>query len=157
MGGSGQNSSSGGSSGLGSGLDLSGGGDDNLMSSINVTPFVDVVLVLLVIFMVTAPMLVKEILELNLPKSKVSDGKVSQTLGLAVNKQGNFLLNGKLIDEISLASEISLAVRSTPDIQGIIAADHDVIYGRVVKLIEILKSSGLNKFAVQIEKTTEKK
>ncbi len=56
------------------GLDQSSQGDDSsLMSSINITPFVDVVLVLLVIFMVTAPMLVKDILEIKLPKTASGD------------------------------------------------------------------------------------
>ena len=135
--------------------DLEGGGE--MISGINVTPFVDVVLVLLVIFMVTAPMLVKEIMEINLPKTKTGDGKVSQTLGLAVNKQGNFLLNGKLTDEAELFQLIKSSVGQNADMQAVIAADHEVVYGRVVKLIDLLKSAGLNKFAVQIEKEDEGK
>lgn len=58
------------------------------ISEINVTPFVDVVLVLLVIFMVTAPMLVKEIMEIRLPRTDTGDGQVVQTLGIAINREG---------------------------------------------------------------------
>jgi biopolymer transport protein ExbD len=60
-----------------------------------VTPFVDVVLVLLVIFMVTAPMLMKDVIGIHLPKSTSSDQKALQSLGVAVTKQGQILLNGE--------------------------------------------------------------
>lgn len=133
------------------GMDSSSNEDSSLMSSINITPFVDVVLVLLVIFMVTAPMLVKDILELRLPKTQSGDGQVTQTLGVAVNKNGNILLNGQIVDEAALQLAAKEALGSNPDAQAIIAADIEVAYGKVVKVIDLLKSAGLEKFAVQIE------
>lgn len=126
--------------------------DSGLMNSINITPFVDVVLVLLVIFMVTAPMLVKEVMGLQLPKTATSDGQVTQTLGIAINKEGTILLGGQPIDDEGLQVATKEALSKNPDVQGIIAADTEVVYGRVVKVIDLLKSVGLNKFAVQIEK-----
>jgi biopolymer transport protein ExbD len=130
--------------------------ESGLMSSINITPFVDVTLVLLIIFIVTAPMLVKDVLDLRLPKTSVSDGQAAQTLGLAINRDGNFLLNGTLADEDTLKTAVEAALVSNPAVQGIIAADLEVPYGRVVKLIEILKLAGLERFAVQIEKSESK-
>ncbi len=126
-----------------------------LMSSINITPFVDVVLVLLIIFMITAPMLVKDIIDLRLPKTVTSDGQTTQTLGIAVNRDGNFLLNGQLTDDASLTEAVKIALTQSPDVQAIIAADTEVAYGRVVKVIDLLKSAGLNRFAVQIEKESK--
>jgi len=126
--------------------------ESGIMSSINITPFVDVVLVLLVIFMITAPMLVKEILELRLPKVSQGDGSVVQTLGIAINRDGNILINGTLSDEDSLRQAAMKALEANPESQAVISADQDVVYGRVVKVIDILKTSGLNRFAVQIEK-----
>ena len=134
------------------GGDLSSQDDSGLMTGINITPFVDVVLVLLVIFMVTAPMLVKDILELRLPKTASGDGQATQTLGVAINKDGNILLNGQLADEQSLKTASETALAQNPESQAIIAADVEVPYGKVVKVIDILKSSGLNRFAVQIER-----
>lgn len=128
--------------------------ESGLMNSINITPFVDVVLVLLVIFMITAPMLVKDVLELRLPKTSSGDGQVTQTLGVAVNKEGSILLNGQPADEESLRSAASQALAQNPESQAIIAADVEVPYGRVVKVIDILKTAGLNRFAVQIERET---
>ncbi len=133
-------------------LDSSDGNEGSLMSSINITPFVDVVLVLLVIFMITAPMLVKDILELRLPKTATSDGQAMQTLGVAINRDGNILLNGQLSDEEGLKLAAVSALAQSEQAQAIISADTEVPYGRVVKVIDLLKIVGLNRFAVQIER-----
>lgn len=130
--------------------------ENSIISSINITPFVDVVLVLLVIFMVTAPMLVKDILEIKLPKTLTGDGKMLQTLGVAVNKDGNILLNGQITDEDGLRIATKEALSKDADSQAIISADVEAAYGKVVRVIDILKTSGLEKFAVQIEKEEKK-
>ena len=130
--------------------------DSGMISAINITPFVDVVLVLLVIFMITAPMLVKDILELRLPKTASGDGQATQTLGVAVNRDGNILLNGQISDDENLKRAAEAALAQNPDSQAIIAADTEVPYGRVVRVIDILKTAGLNRFAVQIEREEAK-
>jgi biopolymer transport protein ExbD len=124
----------------------------SIMTSINITPFVDVVLVLLIIFMITAPALVKEVMDIRLPKTASGDGQVMQTLGVAINKDGNILLNGQITDDEGLKTAIKETLANSQDAQAIISADVDVKYGRVVKVIDLLKSSGLEKFAVQIER-----
>ena len=126
--------------------------DSGLMNSINITPFVDVVLVLLVIFMVTAPLLVKDLLDLHLPKTSTSDTSSSESLGIAINREGNILANGHLISDQDLKVLVTDSVKRNPGLQAIIAADQDVPYGKVVHAMDLLKSSGLDKFAVQIEK-----
>ncbi|MBL7555994.1 MAG: biopolymer transporter ExbD [Bdellovibrionaceae bacterium] len=130
--------------------------DSGIISSINITPFVDVVLVLLVIFMVTAPMLVKDILEIKLPKTLSGDGKMLQTLGVAVNKDGNILLNGQITDEDGLREAAKEALGKDPNSQAIISADVEAAYGKVVRVIDILKTNGVERFAVQIEKEEKK-
>ena len=130
--------------------------NEGIMTAINITPFVDVVLVLLVIFMVTAPMLVKDILELRLPKTKTGDGQMMQTLGVAVNKDGNILLNGQLTDEAGLSEATKLSLAENPQAQALISADKEAFYGKVVRVIDILKTAGLEKFAVQIEREEKK-
>lgn len=135
------------------GLDInSNDSEDTTFSSINVTPFVDVVLVLLVIFMITAPALVKDILEIRLPKTATGDGQVMQTLGIAINRDGNILVNGTITDDAGLQAAAKEALAQNPQAQAIISADVNVIYGRVVTVIDLLKSAGLEKFAVQIER-----
>lgn len=135
------------------GLDLNSDSEESsFVSAINITPFVDVVLVLLVIFMITAPMLVKDVLELKLPKTTTGDGQVVQTLGVAVNREGNILLNGQITDEEGLKKAALETLAKNPEAQAIVAADVEVAYGKVVKVIDLLKQVGLNRFAVQIER-----
>ncbi len=126
--------------------------DDLLISQINVTPFVDVVLVLLVIFMVTAPIIAKDILKLNLPKTAAVDSKSMSQLAVAVNKQGQILLNGVLTTEENLREQVIVNLKAQPEIQAIISADQGTEYGNVVRVIDIIKTAGLNKFAIQVEK-----
>ena len=132
--------------------DMQSSDESGMMASINVTPFVDVVLVLLVIFMVTAPLIAKDILKLQLPKTATGDGKAMSTLGVAINQQGHILLNGTPVSEEALRSEVSEAVRKNPETQAIISADVATEYGNVVRAIDIIKASGLQRFAIQVER-----
>jgi biopolymer transport protein ExbD len=132
--------------------DSTGGG----FSSINVTPFVDVMLVLLVIFMITAPMLIKDIIDIKLPKTVTSDGQKAELIGIAINKDGQVLLNGNLVDEENLKSQVKEMLAVSPNTQGVISADVELPYGKVVRVIDQLKLAGLDKFAVQIEKEETK-
>ncbi len=128
--------------------------DDNLpVAAINVTPFVDVVLVLLVIFMVTAPALMKDVLGLNLPKSASTDQKAVASLGIAITKTGQVLYNGNVVTLDTLATEVKKAKEANPETQAIIAADEDSRHGDLVLVIDTIKSVGLNKFALQIKKS----
>jgi len=127
-------------------------GESSLMSEINVTPFVDVVLVLLVIFMVTAPAFMKDTIGIQLPKASASDGKAPTSIGIAVNKQGQFLLNGIPVSPEELTRSVQAEVKTQPDVQAIISADQDARHGDVVKAIDLIKSAGLQKFAIQIQR-----
>lgn len=125
------------------------------ISSINVTPFVDVVLVLLVIFMVAAPMMMKDVLNIRLPKSSSGDGRKTTTLAVAITKNGNILLNGVLAGEKEVRTAVKAAVASDPQVQAVISADRETLHGDVVKAIDWIKSSGLSRFAVQIERSSD--
>lgn len=127
--------------------------DDTLpVATINVTPFVDVVLVLLVIFMVTAPAMMKDVLNIHLPKSASTDQKAVASLGIAVTKTGQVLFNGNVVTLEALANEVRRSISINPDTQAIIAADEDSRHGDLVLVIDTIKSEGLHKFALQIKK-----
>lgn len=125
--------------------------DDAMISAINVTPFVDVALVLLVIFMITAPILAKDILKIKLPKTATSDGRTLSQIGISINRDGLILLNGQPMNDDSLRAEVQRAIKSDPDTQAIISGDTATPYGNVVKAIDLVKAAGLTKFALQIE------
>ena len=126
--------------------------DYSPLAAINVTPFVDVVLVLLVIFIVTAPMMLKDILALQLPKVSSVDAKVAQSFGLAITRQGQFLWNGQIAAEETIAQAVRAALGRDPNIQVVISADKESLHGAVIKAIDLLKSNGVAKFAFQVSR-----
>jgi biopolymer transport protein ExbD len=129
--------------------------DGGPLSEINVTPFVDVVLVLLVIFMVTAPALLKDVVGLQLPKAATSEKKAMDTLGIAVTKSGQALLNGQLLSLSELEIEVKKAIAAQPQVQGLISADRDARHGDVIQVMDALRNAGLQKFAFQVERAAQ--
>lgn len=122
------------------------------IAGINITPFVDVVLVLLVIFMVTAPMILKDVIAVRLPKAASGDGSSASTLSIVVMKNGNVLLNGALASEDDIRRAVVEAMKRNPDTQAIISADEEALHKYVVSAIDWIKTAGLSKFALQIQK-----
>ena len=136
-------------------LDLDSGDgstEASAISAINITPFVDVVLVLLVIFMVTAPTLMKDTLGIQLPTAGQSDGAKPENLAVAINEQGQILLNGVLSSPEQLTLEAQAAVAKNPAVQALIAADQNSRHSALVLVIDTLKAAGLERFAVQVQK-----
>jgi biopolymer transport protein ExbD len=126
--------------------------DGTPISSINVTPFVDVVLVLLVIFMVTAPLLMQDSIGIHLPKASSADRKITDKMGVAITRQGQILLNGVLASPESITARVKEALEKDPETQALISADGDARHADVVRAIDLIKSAGMNRFAIQIEK-----
>lgn len=130
--------------------------NDDGINDINITPFVDVVLVLLVIFMVTAPVMIKESLKVNLPKTLTSDiTSKADSVGIAITKEGQVLFNGKLMGPDTLGAELARISKEAPKTNFLISADTDTRHGDVVRMIDMLKKNNLNRFALQVEKIKE--
>lgn len=126
------------------------------INEINITPFVDVVLVLLVIFMVTAPVMIKESLKVNLPKTLTSDStNKSTSVGVAITKEGQVLFNGRLMSDETIKEELAKISKESPETNFLISADTEARHGDVVKMIDMLKKNNLNRFALQVEKIKE--
>ena len=126
--------------------------DDEMISGINVTPLVDITLVLLIIFMVTATYIVRETIEVELPRAASGGETVGTTLALVLDREGRLFLDG---EERTLA-EARLAVRAAVaqdrEAKAIIGADRSVSHGQVVEVIDLVKSEGLTKFAINVER-----
>ncbi len=117
-------------------------------SDINITPLVDVVLVLLIIFMVTTPMLVKGI-KVNLPKTSTSAININKKdIVISVDKNGNYY-----IDKVKVKNTNTLKdfLKSHRDREVIIKSDKSVAYGVVVRLIDIVKTSGISRVGLATE------
>lgn len=119
---------------------------------INITPFVDVLLVLLVIFMVTAPMMVQQSLRVNLPNSKTSDSVDKSTLTVVITSQGQYLLNGVVSDLETITSQASTMFKNNPGVQVIFAADLESKHKFVVEAMDKIRQTGITKFAFQVLK-----
>ena len=119
---------------------------------INVTPMVDVVLVLLIIMMVSATYIVSQSLKVELPKTASSDDTVSKTYVVTVTKEGNYYYNDKPITREGLAKEFRAALATTKDVNLVITADEDAHHGKVVGVIDLAKVEGITKFAINVEK-----
>lgn len=126
--------------------------DSEIISEINITPFVDVVLVLLVIFIVTAPMMVKEVMGIKLPQSKSTKKSESKTFAVAISKAGQVLFNGELIDMSLLLDKAITAKAEFPELQLVISADKEAIHGDVISVLDQIKRAGITNFAFQVEK-----
>lgn len=122
-------------------------------NEINITPFVDVVLVLLVIFMVTTPIMIKEGLKVSLPKTLTSESiNKSVSVGIAVSKEGQIFLDGALLSSDALQEKLVEIYKTAPETQFLISADTNALHGDVVKVIDLLKKNNLNSFALQVER-----
>ena len=129
--------------------------ESDSISDINITPFVDVVLVLLVIFMVTAPMMVKETMNIKLPKGKSTEKASVQTMSVAISKAGQVIVDGDIIEMTLLYDKARALYKKNPDIQVLISADKEAIHGDIIKVLDQVKLAGITNFAFQVEKITD--
>ena len=122
------------------------------IAEINVVPLVDIILVVLIIFMVTAPMFIKPTINVNLPKAATGDASVPSKLNITIANDGRLNLDGKFVEENDIQSAAVAEVQKNPDIQAIISADKDVPHGKVVGVLDLVKAAGVKKFAISIDK-----
>lgn len=118
------------------------------LSEINVTPFVDVMLVLLVIFMVTAPLLQQGI-DVNLPQAKGKDLPPEERLSIVIRKDGTIFLNDNAISKTDLTAKLRSVSKLNPNVY--LKADKDVPYGLVVELMADIKEAGIEKLGMITE------
>jgi biopolymer transport protein ExbD len=126
--------------------------DDDGINGINVTPLVDVTLVLLIIFMVTATYIVKETIEVELPRAAHGGETVQKTFAVLITRDGQSYLNGVPADDAALATAVREAKAKGEDIQAIVGGDKSATHGAVTHILDVLKGAGVTKFAIQIEK-----
>jgi biopolymer transport protein TolR len=126
--------------------------EDDSISVINVTPLVDITLVLLIIFKVTASYIVKETIEVELPRAAHGGETVQKTFALVVTREGKTYLNGVPVTDAQLVTAALDAKAHGQDVQAIVGADKNATHGMVTHLLDVLKGAGVTKFAIQIEK-----
>ncbi len=132
-------------------FDDSSNNSSGSISQINVTPLVDVMLVLLVIFMVTAPILQQGV-NINLPRVKAASlSGEEQQLVVSINKEGQVYLNDTTIGVPELGPRLQAILKSQPQKQVFIRADQNVRYGEVMRVIASVKGAGVERLGMVTE------
>jgi biopolymer transport protein ExbD/biopolymer transport protein TolR len=115
------------------------------MSDINMTPLIDVMLVLLVIFMITAPLMASS-LKLDLPKTDAGQPTdTPQFISVALDPQGRLYFGDDVVDVATFNTRVADAARKNPKTEVQLRADQSVAYGRVAELIGLIQKAGLTR------------
>ena len=122
-----------------------------IVAEINVTPLVDIMLVLLIIFMLTAHLIAKQAIEVELPRATQSTAVPPTTLAVTLTRDGGIYLGDKPVSADALRAAVREALARDPKTQAIIIGDKSVSHGRVVWLLDTIKSLGVTSFAIQID------
>lgn len=124
---------------------------NKVLAEINITPFTDVILVLLIIFMITTPMLMQPGIKVNLPKTQTTDNEDTSNIEVLISKDGFVHMNGKQIHESNVESTIKNLLAASPDKPIVIKADKDVKYDYVIKFMDLSKKAGATRFALAVD------
>ena len=114
----------------------------------------NIVVVLLIIFMLTANLIAKQAIEVELPRASQSTSVNPTTLAVTLTREGALYLNGRPTDQAGLREAVRAAVAKDPKTQAIISGDRGVSHGRVVWVLDVVKSLGVASFAIQIDPTS---
>lgn len=129
-----------------------GRGRGGMIVGINVTPMVDVVLVLLVILMVSATWIVSQSMKVDLPNTATSDGSSASLAAVTIGAKGELLFNEQPVSEAQLKDKLAEAGKKGDDVTLIVSADKAAEHGNVVHVLDLARLYNITKFAVQVER-----
>jgi biopolymer transport protein ExbD len=124
-----------------------------MMSEINITPFTDVVLVLLIIFMIATPVILQPGIKVDLPKARAAEANTDKNITITIGQNGEIYLEDQRVEFAKLRYEIAQRLKDKPTMAVIVKGDKEVRYETVVKVIDAAKQSGAKKFALGVELT----
>jgi biopolymer transport protein ExbD len=124
--------------------------DDDMITGINVTPLVDITLVLLVILMVTASYVASKAIPVELPKG--ATGEATQTtLTISIDKDGKTFLDAEPISDAALQAKIKSTHDADPETRAVIAADGRTSHSNVIHVIDVLRRENVTRFAINVD------
>ncbi len=123
---------------------------DELISGINITPLVDVVLVLLVVLMVTASYLAFHAIPVDLPKGATGEA-TNTVLGVSVTRDGALFLDGQRVDDAQFRQRVHTAREADSELRAVIAADGSAAHRSVVHVIDLLRQERVSRFALNVD------
>ena len=130
--------------------------DNQAIAEINIVPFVDIILVILIIFMVTAPFVMKTGFSLDLPSASSAKPIETSKQHIAIRKDGAVLLNGEVMDLTVMQTQLKTLFVPDTETHITISADENVLHGTVISVINVVKGIGFSKVAITTLKSKEK-
>ncbi|MBN1497808.1 MAG: biopolymer transporter ExbD [Spirochaetes bacterium] len=131
---------------------LPGGDDSDEIGYINITPMVDVLLVLLVIFMVTANFLKQESVNINLPKVGAADPNVAKSIQVALTRNGALFMEDTETTEDALVRKLSAESKYRPNMRVTLSADERLSYGTIAHVMGLIRQSGVTRIALSVKR-----
>jgi len=131
--------------------------EDKPIAEINIIPFVDIVLVVLIIFMLAAPFAIKSGIPLNLPQASTSKKLKTPQLHVVIQANGQIFINNTLISTADIKKHIEnndIWRDQKKEVQVLIPADKNVLHGKIISVINILQSMGIQKVAIASKRST---
>jgi biopolymer transport protein TolR len=126
--------------------------DEEIISAINITPLVDIFMVLLIIFMITSSVVDQKMIPLNLPKAAHAGTEAPKASGLVVDKDHNLYLDGEALDSARVTANRNAVGRDAKH-QVLIAADQDLAYRDVVAVLDMVRGAGISNYALKVTRT----
>jgi biopolymer transport protein ExbD len=123
--------------------------NDDLITGINVTPLVDITLVLLIIFMVTATFIVAPSIPVQLPEATTGEPSPVTNIAVVIGSNGELFLNGNPVKEEDVRNFVR--ENKNTEVNAIIGADREAKHGMVIHIIDLLREEGVKKFAINVE------
>ena len=127
-----------------------GGGRVKTISAINVTPMVDIMLVLLVILMVASTYIVAQTMKVALPKAHATDGTADKPNTVQLLKTGEMRWNEQPVAKPELETKLKDAIGAEPEMSLVVSADKESQHGNVVEIMDMAKRAGITKFAINV-------
>jgi biopolymer transport protein ExbD len=125
---------------------------DEPITQINVVPLVDIMLVLLIIFMLTASFISTPSVPVQLPKSYTSDPTLPRSFSIVVNTKNEVFFQGKKIDPSELTNQLKEAAATNPELRVVLSADANVTHGKVIEILDQVRQAGVTMVALGVEK-----
>jgi len=128
--------------------------EDEIIANINITPLVDIFLVLLIIFMITSAVVDQREIKVNLPKAAHVGDQAPKASGLVLDSIGTMYLDGELKDSAGVTLALRQQVGTDSNFQVLIAADQELPYRKVVNAIDLVRGAGVSKYALKVVRQT---
>ncbi len=121
------------------------------ITDINVTPLVDIILVVLIIFMATAPLMERKALRVDVPKAKHSERAGLEALEVVFDKARVLSIGGRELTREALAADLKDRLRSDPGMRVILSADRALPYGDIIGVVDLIRGAGLSKVSLEVK------